>query len=347
MSTLYKRKDSRFLWYRTAYRGRRIRISTGTSHRKTATRIQNDWDYRIAQGDTSFFELDDTITDIEGYVHEHLNFLSGRKSEGTVTIAKGVLTKFKVYLAKRGVRDVSSITVKNINGYLDALDRSSKTKKNHLGVISRMMKQCVIEDIIDRNPCDRAEAPRIIKKEKHRLLKTEDLTVIFKEKHQWWLYYCFLLYTGLRAGDVAMLKYEDIDLNSKRLTHYIRKSKRTHELPLSTHIVNALGEIKGRTGPIFPELYTEKPRQLNDRYTKARKFLQALLEEAERPKANLHSFRVTYNNMLRDIGLDIHDRQVLLAHTASETTKIYTHPNPELAEKYLNGLPDYISGESD
>lgn len=96
-------------------------------------------------------------------------------------------------------------------------------------------------------------------------------------------------------------------------------------------------------GPIFPELYSESERKLNDNLAHPRKYLQDLLSAKKRPKATLHSFRVTYNNLLRDGGLTIQDRQVLMAHTSSETTKIYTHPNPELAEKHLNDLPDYLN----
>ncbi|MDP7059795.1 MAG: tyrosine-type recombinase/integrase [Candidatus Marinimicrobia bacterium] len=62
---------------------------------------------------------------------------------------------------------------------------------------------------------------------------------------------------------------------------------------------------------------------------------------ANRPKATLHSFRVTFNNQLRDMGLSIEDRQALLAHSSSETTKIYTHPNFDLALKFVNRLPDF------
>ena len=34
-------------------------------------------------------------------------------------------------------------------------------------------------------------------------------------------------------------------------------------------------------------------------------------------------------------------RQALLAHSSSETTKIYTHPNLELAFEYINKMPDF------
>ena len=38
---------------------------------------------------------------------------------------------------------------------------------------------------------------------------------------------------------------------------------------------------------------------------------------------------------------EIEDRQKLLAHASTTTTKIYTHPNFELAMQYVNQVPKY------
>ena len=92
--------------------------------------------------------------------------------------------------------------------------------------------------------------------------------------------------------------------------------------------------------PLFPTLYSESERKLNDNLTKPRKYMQKLLEIAGRPKATLHSFHHTFNNTLRDLGLGIEDRQILLAHSSSQMTKVYTHPNFELAWEYVNRMPN-------
>mgnify|MGYP006418028319 FL=1 len=341
MSKLYKRADSPYLWYSASVHGRRVRISTGTHRRRTAERIQDAWDFKLSQGDTSFFEPEETI-DVLEYIDQHRDFLEDRKSEQTVLIAKGVLAKFGKYLTGIGIQSIPEIQVQHIDGYMDSMKQKSKTKKNHLGIISRMLKQCVREGLIERNPCDLATPPRVVHELKHRPLNAIDLKAIFKNAGEWKLYYSFLLYTGLRAGDVALLKFEHIDIKRHRITQLIRKSRRVHELPLAAILVREIGDIKGLSGPVFPDLYSESERKLNDNLAHPRLFLQDLLSVAELPKATLHSFRVTYNNLLRDGGLTIQDRQVLMAHTSSETTKIYTHPNPELAEKHLNDLPDYL-----
>ena len=63
--------------------------------------------------------------------------------------------------------------------------------------------------------------------------------------------------------------------------------------------------------------------------------MQSLLEAYIRFHADLHSFRLTLNFSLLELGMKIENRQKLLDH-ASDTTKIYTHPNFELAMQYVN-----------
>ena len=126
----------------------------------------------------------------------------------------------------------------------------------------------------------------------------------------------------------------------RAITCLARKSDRFHELPLASEIVGKLGKGE-KESPIFPTLHSNSSRKLTDNLKKPRLYMQALLGAKGRLKATLHSFRTTFNNTLRDLGLSIDDRAVLLAHSSSETTKIYTHPNLELAFEYINKMPDF------
>ena len=40
--------------------------------------------------------------------------------------------------------------------------------------------------------------------------------------------------------------------------------------------------------------------------------------------------------------MEIEDRQKLLAHASSDTTKVYTHPNFDLAKQYVDKIPMYV-----
>ena len=66
--------------------------------------------------------------------------------------------------------------------------------------------------------------------------------------------------------------------------------------------------------------------------------MQKLLAATSRPKATLHSFKHTFNAKLRGLGMPIEDRRVLLSHATSSVTKIYIHPNLEVAKELINKL---------
>ena len=340
MSTLYKQTGYPCWYWSAYYKGKRLRKSTRLSQKSLAQKIQIKWDWMLASDDLSFYGRTSVLgPDIHGFMDEHIK-VRRRISINTYNTARTVVNSLSDYLKSINVKTVSDITIKVLDGYIDHLSCSAKTKKNHLIEIRQMLKRAVIEGLLPNNPAEHVTLPRIIKAEIHRSLDRYDLEVVFNHAGAWRLYFEFLYRTGLRAGDVAMLTYGNIDKKRKVIVSLIRKSRRVHEVPLSNILLNKIGDL-GADQPLFPSLYTQSERKLNDNLAKPRKFLQGILKANNRKKATLHSFRTTFNNTLRDLGLSIDDRAVLLAHSSSETTKIYTHPNLELAFEYINKMPDF------
>ena len=340
MSTLYKQTGYPCWYWSAYYKGKRLRKSTRLSQKSLAQKIQIKWDWMLASDDLSFYGSTSVLgPDIHGFMDEHIK-VRRRISINTYNTARAVVNSLSDYLKSINVKTVSDITIKVLDGYIDHLSCSAKTKKNHLIEIRQMLKRAVIEGLLPNNPAEHVTLPRIIKAEIHRSLDRYDLEVVFNHAGAWRLYFEFLYRTGLRAGDVAMLTYGNIDKKRKVIVSLIRKSRRVHEVPISNVLLNQIGDL-GADQPLFPSLYTQSERKLNDNLAKPRKFLQGILKANNRKKATLHSFRTTFNNTLRDMGLSIDDRAVLLAHSSSETTKIYTHPNLELAFEYINKMPDF------
>jgi len=261
-------------------------------------------------------------------------------------ISKGVLRRFISFLRELNLDRFDELSVKSIDGYIDSIQVAAKTKKNHLSIISRMLDQAISEGLLEANPAAKATLPKIIPSIRHRLLEPIDLEIIFKGAGGWKTYYMFLLYTGLRAGDVALLKRENIDLKKRCIKSLIRKSRRIHEFPLADTLLALVASDTPLYTPLFPSLYSESERKLNNKLYVPRHYMQTLLEVGGRPKATLHSFRHTFNNTLRDLGLGIEDRQILLAHASSQTTKVYTHPNFNYALDFVNRMPLYKNEES-
>jgi len=342
MSILYKRKKSPYYWWSTSFKGKLFRKSTKMRQQKLAKIIQSEWDMKLVIGDVSFLGIDNKYVpknrSLDKMIKSFLN-LRLRISDNAYNTARAVLTKLKQFLLEENITSIKDITLSVLNQFIDWLDCAAKTKKNYIGVISIFLDQAVKEGVIKSNQSRNVTLPKIKKQNLHRLLESEDLKIIFNNSGKWDVYYNFLYHTGLRAGDVAMLKMENIDLKGKAINSLIRKSRRIHKFPLSDKLIELIDTTMESGQPIFPLLYATSERKLNDNLAKPRKYMQRQLKNNGRKRATLHSFRTTYNNILRDMGVPIEDRQILLAHSSSETTKVYTHPNFKLAKKYINQIP--------
>ena len=261
MSTLYKQKRSPYWWWSSFHEGRRFAKSTKMTNKTLAKKVKQKWDLDLILGNLSFLGLSSNSNQyIKSYVVEYLKFLSNRiESDKTLRTTRGMLNRFVDYMENNKIERLSEISVKNIDQYLDSLDVAPKTKKNHLQSISLMMKQSVKEDILKSNPCDLATLPKMIKDEKvHRPLQPIDLKIIFDGAGSWYMFYAFLYHTGLRAGDVASLKYGNIDFKKKSIVKYVRKSRRIHENPIADVLINMLDRNADKETPLFPSLYTDK-----------------------------------------------------------------------------------------
>ena len=345
MSTLYKRKDSPYWWWSSKTRGKRLRMSTGMRKKSVAVQVKNSWDMMLFTDDLTFLKKKDlSANDINVFMDEYLNVRS-RVSENTYNTARAVTARFECFLKTVGIKSISELTIKVLDDYIDYLDLAPKTVHNHLKELKIMLKRAVVDDLLDINPAEHVTLPKIVKQDLHRMLEPIDLQTIFEGANSYKLYYEFLYYTGLRAGDVAMLTYGDIDFNRNSITCLIRKSKRFHELPLAKELLVKVKQAK-KEDPLFPTLHAVTERKLNDNLKKPRFYMQALLKAEGRPSATLHSFRTTFNNTLRDLGLDMDDRRQLMTHSSSETTKIYTHPNFDKAKEWIDRIPAYYKPDA-
>jgi len=355
MSSLYKRERTPYWWWTTYFNGKKLYLSTKMTNKKSAEKVRQHWDLKLMLGELDFIGKDYTSNKpVQEFMNEYLIFVSNRKSKKALQTAKGVLNRFGAFLRDQNVNFISEINVKLLNQYLDSLVKKGfngskevkvsvapNTKKNHLNEVSLMLEQAVNQDLIGSNPAKKATLPKLIKSDRHRLLDPVDLQIIFENAGGWKLYFEFLYRTGMRAGDVCLLKYENIDWGKKMVTANIRKSKKTYKFPLSDTLFKQLESSKSPETPLFPTLYSESEQTLNGKLKKPRKYMQKLLEVNGRSHATLHSFRHTFNNTLRDLGLSMEDRNILMAQASSEVNKIYTHPNIELARKWINRIPSY------
>jgi len=351
MSTIYKRKDSKYYWYEN--KRFKIRKSTKVTRKRDAKLVQEQWDLNIALGDFSFAKYAQVGGFlIRDYALEYLTFVERHKSENATAIAKLVLQQHFLHFCQReNILFLHEITTKTIDTYTGQLNRANKTKKNHLSELSMMFNYAVRENIIKENPTKYAYKPPTGRKyqlRKNRPLEPIDIDIIFKSAGGWRLYYLMLYHTGLRAGDVALIRNCDVDRKRKVLTTLIRKKDQVHEIPISDAIIRDLpNEISN--DPLFPDLYAVKKSstgetvpdedRLRTNLKKPREYMQRILKLADRPHATLHCFRHTFNQTISNLGVSADDRKILLTQSATETNLIYSHPDIKRGLQIVNQVP--------
>ena len=160
-----------------------------------------------------------------------------------------------------------------------------------------------------------------------RAYREDEVRAFFKAclKHpEQWLLFQFFLCTGAREQEVMHAEYSDIDFrdsvyNVTAKAHWRPKDLAEREVPIPTHLVEALLERKktATTKLIFPTP-TGKPNGHMLRN------LQAIVKEAGLSGHwELHKFRKSYATLQARDGVDVKILQQRLGHADLETTISY------------------------
>ena len=138
---------------------------------------------------------------------------------------------------------------------------------------------------------------------------------------------------GLRISEAVKLVLSDID--SKRMLIYIRdaKGKKDRVVALSPRLLEMLREYYKvyKPGRYIFEGFEGEPYSVES----IRSILRRSLKKAKitRKGVTVHSLRHSYATHLLESGTDLRYIQVLLGHSSSKTTEIYTHVATKNLEK--------------
>lgn len=171
------------------------------------------------------------------------------------------------------------------------------------------------------------------------------------------------MYTGIRVGELCGLKWEDIDLNHRKI--YIRRtvtrvknldmtltegqgvcprtrlnigtpktSTSMREIPLPDRLLS-IGTALKKNGGCFLLTGTEncvEPRTVQRRYA-------ALLKKCQIPHIKIHSLRHQFSCRWIEQGFDTKSLSEILGHTSVKTTlDLYVHIQAETKREYMNQL---------
>lgn len=143
----------------------------------------------------------------------------------------------------------------------------------------------------------------------------------------------FMIYTGLRVGEMLALKMEDVDLNKK--CFYVRKSKTAagvRTVPIADCIMPIL-QSKAECEYFCQRRVTVEHLE--------RKVLPKLMKELNMTHT-FHETRHTFISMMAEIGIDERITKSIVGHAGGSITEtVYTHISIQPMLDAVNKLPVY------
>lgn len=254
--------------------------------------------------------------------------------------------------------NLGHIYVKNLKTHhvqsmiIDMLADKKDTVRKTLQVIKSILNIAVNNDFVAKNVAQSIKVPTFKSKEKTPLsleeqLKIENSTNKYKDL------FVFLLYTGLRKGEVAGLTWDDIDFekNTIRVNKAISFDTNKGSLKGTKTDNDRIIPILDKTRPILESrvnnkeskyvFYKQDKGQLSDIAIK--RMLESFKKETD-VEFSLHQLRHTFCTMLYYSGISTKKAQQLMGHKSLKVTlEIYTHLDEEQEGNSTQFLNDYLS----
>jgi len=262
---------------------------------------------------------------------------------------------------------IASITLQKLDAthiqpiYAGMIKRglSNRTADALHKALSIALNTAIKQGILKRNPLDNVIAPKVAKKEVEvwdAEMRAKAMTVL--KGSQYGDFYQLGLMTGMRRGELAGLKWANVNLANKQLqvvntlqritgqglVNGQPKTERSRRsIALSTDTVALLHEIRGKQMTQQLEVadawtdsgyvFTSADGMPVDPNLATRAF-KKVLASAGLPKLTIHGLRYTHATILLEQGVNPKVVSERLGHASVATTMdIYSHVLPDMQEK--------------
>ena len=256
-----------------------------------------------------------------------------------------------------GKKHVVQLERRDIEGLKNALLRRYKsgTACTHLQPLFTVLRWAVDQDLLGKNPAHGVKLPS--KSNRVEYLSQEDAKALLQEAErqarsggakEWslWVAVALGLYAGLRHGEILGLRWQDVDVEMRRLTvarsfGRLPKSGKPRHLPLSAALILLLrawrplcpGTAEGVVCPVLHKGIWQAARD-------SERTVKALYAAAgiSTPDAPWHALRHTFASHFLMRGGSLLAVSRLLGHADIRTTQIYAHLAPEFLADELDRL---------
>jgi len=296
--------------------------------------------------------------------NRYINYLEVERNASPYTVRNYTtdLLGFFQFLKERGIESLREVDKHVLRDYLSHLIEQGFVKASiarKLSAIRSFYRYLLREEIISTSPVATTSSPKLDRRlpsflttdEVTRLLEAPDLSTPQGQRDRALME---LLYaSGLRVSELANLKLEQVNLNSREIRVWGKGAKERMVLmgepaakALTAYLNQGRLELLGnkRSSALFLSRYGERLTERSVQSTLEKCADMAGIGKRIHP----HMLRHTFATHLLDGGADLRVVQELLGHASLSSTQIYTHVSKSQAKKvYLSAHPMAKEGEDE
>ena len=261
------------------------------------------------------------------------------------------------------MREVTREVAEEYATVLSRKNSSPNTYNKHLNVLTMVFRVLEEKAKVAVNPWERIQRRRLTPHSRRELTVEELKKVCQAAKGEFRLLFALGVYTGLREGDCATLRWGEVDLIRGIIRRVPNKTARRNPKPVIVPIHPVLRGILEETPAAKREDYV-LPETADDYLSNRRDLVQRIQEHfkscgirvhkpaAEKEKARLrpvvevgfHSLRHTFVSLCRESNAPLAVVEAIVGHSNPAMTRHYTHVGELAAGQAVAALP-YLIGE--
>jgi integrase len=382
MATVVKKASSQY--YHAVFRdrtGKQLVRSTYETRKSIAQKIADTYEI-TARRKTTWRKVWDTLKELHVLVSgEHLGsdtvkefceqWLQNKKGKGVARATQdaydGLVKQFLAFLGeKRASGALVDITRADLNAFRNALANdglSAATVKKKVCILRMIFKDATRDGCLPENPSEHLEVPKDKSARTRRPLTLKEIQELLAIADPEWQSLIKLgLYTGQRLGDLALLRWENVDLAHDHLFLRTRKTGQLVKLPivgaLKEHLLS-LPSSDDPKAPLHPRAYAVLKTENSRVASLSNQFSELLVEAGLRPpksreatglsrsrprsssELSFHSLRHTAVSLLKNAGVPHAVAQALAGHESPEISQLYTHVGEEGLARAIQSFPAF------
>ena len=337
MAVLQKGDNGKW-YYRFQLNGKEYyKACKGATNRKEAQQYENIIKGELMRGNLGIVTNKMTTT-LKDAIAIYLEYSETNKSSHQLD--RNYCKVFEVEFGNN--TSINDITPQKIENFKTKMikGRTNATVNRYLEAMSKMFNLCIDNDLIDYNPLKKVAK---LKQDNHktRVLSEDEQKEIFKILDKEYpdlrdVIIC-ALHTGLRKGEIFILKWNSVNFEERYINAYRPKTNSYTQIYITDKLLNVFNSRKNNNSEyVFVNPHTKKP------YTNMDKAFKNLKEKAKiTEKLCFHDLRHTVATRMVTNGVDLVVVKDILGHSSITTTMRYAHPVPEVKKKAIALLNGY------